>query len=67
MSCAHNLNEAVAAAATKAGFEFTGWNDGTFTFQPDSAVHFENDFAVKKFKLENDVMTRQQAPTHSEF
>jgi uncharacterized repeat protein (TIGR02543 family) len=26
----------VAAAATKAGFEFTGWNDGTFTFQPDS-------------------------------
>ena len=26
----------VAAAATKAGFEFTGWNDGTFTFLPDS-------------------------------
>jgi uncharacterized repeat protein (TIGR02543 family) len=26
----------VAAGATKAGFEFTGWNDGTFTYLPDS-------------------------------
>lgn len=30
------LSFTVAAAATKAGFEFTGWNDGTFTFLPDS-------------------------------
>ena len=34
----------VAAAATKAGFEFTGWNDGNFTFLPDSdfTVHTSN-------------------------